>query len=107
MYLVDCCVTFIITFWGLIPMSSTPETPTKSSMVAETPIMVGGHFAKTPPRIPRIIHFTVPMKTDGDSERRIEKARELHPGWEIRVWRDPITPRTFRPSHLWPTVNSG
>lgn len=59
------------------------------------------------PCIPQIIHFSLPAKTDGDTERRIQVVRELHPGWEIRIWRDPVDPKLFRLGHLWQTVNSG
>ncbi len=59
------------------------------------------------PCIPQIIHFSLPGKPDHDAERRIQKARELHTGWEIRIWRDPLDPELFRLSHLWQTVNSG
>lgn len=57
--------------------------------------------------IPRILHFTVPDRIAPEQQRAIEQAAELHPHWEVKVWRDPLDPADFRLSGLWPRVNSG
>jgi FkbM family methyltransferase len=59
------------------------------------------------PRIPAIIHLTVPAKTTAIQERAIERARALHPGWRVIVWQDPIPPETFELAPFWDKVNSG
>ena len=41
----------------------------------------------------KILHFTVPKKLTPVQAHTIERARELHPGWDIKVWQDPV--------HLW------
>ena len=59
----------------------------------------------------KIIHFTVrdphnlsPIQTDA-----IERARKLHPNWEVKVWRVPaiIQGYNFLLEKYWPKVNSG
>jgi Glycosyltransferase sugar-binding region containing DXD motif len=57
--------------------------------------------------IPRIIHYTVPAKTNAIQEEAIQRARDLHPEWTIRVWRDPLDPKDFRLGKYWARVNSG
>lgn len=58
-------------------------------------------------RIPAIIHLTVPAKTTATQARAIDRARELHPGWRVIVWQDPISPEPFELAPLWDKVNSG
>jgi hypothetical protein len=57
--------------------------------------------------IPRVIHYTVPAKTNAIQEAAIQLARDLHPDWTIRVWRDPLDPKDFRLGKYWSRVNSG
>jgi Glycosyltransferase sugar-binding region containing DXD motif len=57
--------------------------------------------------IPRVIHYTVPAKTNAIQEEAIQRARDLHPEWTIRVWRDPLDPKDFRLGKYWGRVNSG
>lgn len=45
-----------------------------------------------PTRIPRILHRTVPAETTGEVEGFWAKAAELHPGWDLRTYREPIDP---------------
>jgi mannosyltransferase OCH1-like enzyme len=58
--------------------------------------------------IPRRIVRTVPEVIDDQAERWWATVDELHPGWELVTWRDPIPeahfPRTFA---LWPLCTSG
>lgn len=59
------------------------------------------------PPIPRIIHFTIPKNATPEQLANIENARKLHPGWEIKVWQDPLDPSPFRLSKYWGKANSG
>jgi FkbM family methyltransferase len=57
--------------------------------------------------IPRIIHFSVPeVLTPGQSEI-IALARDKHPGWEVKVWQDPIDRSGFKLSQFLDMANSG
>lgn len=42
--------------------------------------------------IPRILHRVVPCITSDEVERFWQQARELHPDWDLRTWRDPLDP---------------
>lgn len=42
--------------------------------------------------IPRILHRTVPAETSQEVERWWSRFGELHPGWELRTYREPIDP---------------
>lgn len=55
----------------------------------------------------KIIHFTVPAKLTAIHAKIIERARELHPAWEIKVWQDPVRPDGYPLEKYWPKVNSG
>lgn len=57
--------------------------------------------------IPHIIHFTTPGNPSDKQISAINKARELHPGWSVKVWSDPIPEDTFELSKYWKYVNSG
>ncbi len=57
--------------------------------------------------IPKIIHFTIPKSPSADQLKAIEVARELHPGWKIEVWQDPLDRGAFRLSKYWEKTNSG
>ena len=57
--------------------------------------------------IPRIIHFTIPEEASEQQLANIENARTLHPGWEIKVWQDPVDPTPFRLAKYWSKTNSG
>jgi FkbM family methyltransferase len=57
--------------------------------------------------IPHIIHFTVPTGTTPAQERAIVRAEELHPDWQVKVWRDPVAVDGMRLAALWPHTNSG
>src|SRR3979490_621912 len=57
--------------------------------------------------IPRIIHFSVPeVLTPGQSEI-IALARDKHPGWEVKIWQDPIDRSGFKLSQFLDMANSG
>ena len=45
--------------------------------------------------IPRIIHRVVPEAVNPVAEAYWARMAELHPGWELRTWRDPIDPAAF------------
>lgn len=52
--------------------------------------------AELPPvRIARILHRTVPETTSDEIESWWAKARTLHPGWELRTYREPIDPKDW------------
>lgn len=57
--------------------------------------------------IPRIIHFTIPSNASEEQLKNIDTARELHPGWEILVWQDPVDQAPFRLAKYWKKSNSG
>lgn len=57
--------------------------------------------------IPKIIHFSVPRRTSGEQDRIIQRARELHPEWDVMIWRDPIDSHGFRLAHYHEKANSG
>lgn len=57
--------------------------------------------------IPKIIHFTIPTKPSAEQLTLINRTRSLHPGWEVKVWQDPLDPSHFRLANYWPKVNSG
>lgn len=55
----------------------------------------------------KIIHFTVPENLTPVQARTIERARALHPTWEVKVWQDPVRPDGCLLEKYWPKVNSG
>lgn len=58
--------------------------------------------------IPRILHRVVPEQPDAQADAWWERFRDLHPGWELRTWRDPIDPGPFPlTSPHWPLVHHG
>jgi FkbM family methyltransferase len=74
-------------------------------------VMLGGlrpaAMRENPRLIPHIIHFTVPKDLGPDQSEAIERAKSLHPQWEVRVWRDPVDQEGFQLAKYWPLVNSG
>lgn len=64
-------------------------------------------LASFEPPIPRIIHFTIPKIASPEQLANIENARQLHPGWEIKVWQDPLDRGPFRLAKYWDKANSG
>ena len=46
----------------------------------------------SPSRIPRILHRTVPADTSEQVEQWWQGFARLHPGWELRTYREPIDP---------------
>lgn len=48
--------------------------------------------AKQASTIPRILHRTVPAETTDEVEQWWAKFAEIHPGWEMRTYREPIDP---------------
>jgi FkbM family methyltransferase len=58
-------------------------------------------------KIEQIIHFSVPAETNAIQEEVIERARELHPTWEVKVWRDPIKADGFLLEKYWRKVKTG
>jgi FkbM family methyltransferase len=57
--------------------------------------------------IPQIIHFTIPQHPTDVQLRNIQIARDLHPGWEVVVWQDPVDRTLFTLGKYWDKVNSG
>lgn len=55
----------------------------------------------------KIIHFTVPEKLSALQTKAIERARELHPSWDVKVWQDPVRPAGYKMEKYWPKVTSG
>lgn len=57
--------------------------------------------------IEKIIHFSVGESLSKLQNSCIERAKSLHPDWDIKVWRDPLNPEDFELAHYWSKVNSG
>ncbi len=57
--------------------------------------------------IPKIIHFTIPEHPTEVQLRNIQIARDVHPDWEVVVWRDPVDPAPFKLAKYWGKVQSG
>lgn len=58
--------------------------------------------------IPRIFHRTVPADTSAEVEGWWDKFVELHPGWEMRTYREPLDPAEFPlTSAMWPRCANG
>ena len=55
----------------------------------------------------KIIHFTVPENISVVETEVIARARELHPNWEIKVWRDPVEKNDFLLEQYWEKTKSG
>lgn len=59
-------------------------------------------------RIPRIFHRVIPEKLNATAERYWRLLGELHPGWQMKTWRDPLDPELFpETSPSWSKVDSG
>lgn len=62
----------------------------------------------SPIGIPRILHRVVPEKTTPETEAWWQAFGELHPGWDLKTWRDPLDPAEFPlTSPHWPAVKNG
>src|SRR4051812_31668239 len=57
--------------------------------------------------IPKIIHFTIPEHATDVQLRNIQIARDLHPGWDVVVWQDPVDRTSFQLGRYWDKANSG
>ncbi len=57
--------------------------------------------------IPKIIHFTIPEHPTEVQLRNIQTARDLHPGWDVVVWQDPVDRTPFKLGKYWDKVQSG
>src|SRR6516162_9220406 len=57
--------------------------------------------------IPQTIHFTIPEHPTELQLRNIQTARELHPGWDVIVWQDPVDRTQFKLAKYWDKTNSG
>lgn len=58
--------------------------------------------------IPQLIHRTVPKQVDRQLEAYWRTIRRLHPGWELRTWKEPLDPADFPlTSGLWDKCESG
>jgi inositol phosphorylceramide mannosyltransferase catalytic subunit len=55
----------------------------------------------------KIIHFTFPKTITSTQTEIIERARALHPTWEIKIWQDPIHSDGYLLERYWPKANSG
>src|SRR4051794_3385337 len=58
-------------------------------------------------KIPTTIHFTIPQQPTDVQLRNIQIARDLHPGWNVVVWQDPMDRSSFTLGKYWDKVNSG
>jgi hypothetical protein len=59
-------------------------------------------------RIPRVIHRTVPADTPPEVEAWWSKFAELHPGWDLRTYREPIDPADWpETGHLFDRCQNG
>lgn len=59
-------------------------------------------------RIPRILHRTCPAETTEQVETWWRAFQRLHPGWEMRTYRDPIDPSLFPlSSPVWDKCQNG
>lgn len=60
------------------------------------------------PMIPQLIHRTVPQRTQRTVEEFWREFAKLHPGWELRTWREPLDPADFPlTSDLWDRCENG
>lgn len=57
--------------------------------------------------IPRILHRVVPEHTSPEVEDYWRRFAEMHPGWELRTWRDPLDPSDFELGDLFGRCRSG
>jgi GT2 family glycosyltransferase len=58
--------------------------------------------------IPKVLHRTVPAAVDPQAEAWWEDFATLHPGWELKTWRDPLDAADFPlTAHLHPRCASG
>jgi FkbM family methyltransferase len=55
----------------------------------------------------KIIHFTTSKNVSCLEAKVIERARELHPSWEIKVWQDPVQKSDFLLEKYWDKTRSG
>jgi hypothetical protein len=76
-------------------------------LLAEARQVVDGQRL-APTTIPRILHRTVPAQTTAEVEEWWRGWQTLHPGWEMRTYRDPIDPALFPASSpLWDRCDNG
>jgi mannosyltransferase OCH1-like enzyme len=58
--------------------------------------------------IPQVIVRTVPQETSGEVEAFWSRIADIHHGWELITYRDPLDPADFPLSaHLWPRCQNG
>lgn len=57
--------------------------------------------------IPRLFHRVVPTEVPDLFEAWWKRLGDLHPGWELRTWRDPLDPDDFELSGLWNRCTAG
>lgn len=57
--------------------------------------------------IPKVIHRTVPAAIDPVVEGYWRELQRLHPGWELKTWRDPLSSEEFELGHLFERCRSG
>jgi FkbM family methyltransferase len=55
----------------------------------------------------KIIHFTVPARTSPAQEEAIATTRDLHRGWTVKVWQDPVSRDGFLLEPYWPKASCG
>lgn len=59
-------------------------------------------------RIPRILHRTVPEQTSEQVEAWWQDFQKLHPGWDLRTYRDPLDPKDWPlTGHLFKRCQNG
>jgi mannosyltransferase OCH1-like enzyme len=59
-------------------------------------------------RIPRVLHRTVPEATSPEVESWWTQFQQLHPGWALLTWRDPLQARDWPlTSDLWGRCQNG
>lgn len=58
--------------------------------------------------IPRILHRTVPKDTSPEVEGYWRRFGELHPGWTLHTWREPLKPKDWPlTGDLWARCQNG
>jgi FkbM family methyltransferase len=56
--------------------------------------------------IEKIIHFVTPAQLSAAQRQVINRARLLHPKWEIKLWQQPIEDEGFSLARYWKKVNT-
>lgn len=69
------------------------DRATMARLIAGESVKAAGYQAST--NIPRILHRTVPAETTAETEAWWQRFGELHPGWALETYREPLDPRDW------------